>query len=165
VYAARLADNSGFAESLKSRVDSGMPVYAECGGLMYLARELRVEGMSHRMSGVLDLVIEHKPRPQGHGYEVVVIDRDNPFFSIGRELRGHEFHYSAIASGHGASSTVAAVSRGVGIGGGRDGIVVGRVWASYLHLHASATPDWAAGFLSAATSYAAEVTQPAAAWG
>ena len=165
VHAARLADNRCFADSIGARVAAGMPVYAECGGLMYLARELRTDGSVYPMAGVLDLVVEQTPRPQGHGYESVVIDRDNPFFARGTELVGHEFHYSRIVGGADQTATVANVTRGTGFGDGRDGIAIGRVWASYLHLHASATPDWATGFLSAAVAHSAEVTQPAAAWG
>jgi len=165
MYAAGLADNRAFADSVKDRVGCGMPVYAECGGLMYLARELRVDGVDHPMSGVLDVVVEQTARPQGHGYETVVIDRENPFFPVGCELRGHEFHYSLITSGRDLATTVAAVTRGVGSGGGRDGLVADRVWASYLHLHGSATPDWAVGFLALARAHAAEQTRPAAAWG
>ena len=165
VHASSLVDNRAFAESVKTRVVGGMPVYAECGGLMYLARELRVNGVAHPMAGVLDLVVEHTDRPQGHGYETVVVDRPNAFFPDGVELRGHEFHYSRVVSGSDLSRTVCSVSRGTGTGESRDGIVVGNVWASYLHIHASATPDWAAGFLAAAATHAADHTQPAAAWG
>jgi cobyrinic acid a,c-diamide synthase len=165
VHAARLADNRGFAQSVKTRIESGLPVYAECGGLMYLAREIRVGDIAHPMSGVLDLAIEQTGRPQGHGYETVFIDRDNPFYPVGTELRGHEFHYSKIVSGGDLADTVGAVTRGSGTGNARDGIVVGRVWASYLHVHASASPYWATGFLAQASSHAAEFTQPAAAWG
>lgn len=164
-HAAGLAENRGFARSLRARVEAGLPVYAECGGLMYLARELRVGDAVHPMSGVLDLVVEQTARPQGHGYETVVIDRDNPFHPAGTELRGHEFHYSRVITGDDLAATAAAVSRGTGVGGGRDAVVVDRVWASYLHLHASATPHWADGFLDLAMTHAAEVTQPAAAWG
>ena len=165
VYAARLADNHDFAASVRRRVESGMPVYAECGGLMYLARELEVDGSLYPMAGVLDCVVEQTGRPRGHGYEIVTIDRDNPFYPRGTEISGHEFHYSRIVGGTASDAAVGDVRRGVGIGGGRDGIVVGRVWASYLHVHASATPGWADGFLASAAGHSAEVTQPAAAWG
>jgi cobyrinic acid a,c-diamide synthase len=165
VHASRLVENRAFSESVKARVESGMPVYAECGGLMYLAREMRLNDVVHPMSGVLDLTIEQTDRPQGHGYEIVVIDRANVFYPVGTELRGHEFHYSKISGGADLDSTVGTVSRGSGTGGGRDGIVLGNVWASYLHVHASATPTWADGFLAAVADHANSNTQPAAAWG
>jgi cobyrinic acid a,c-diamide synthase len=156
VHAASLGSNTAFTASIRSAVDAGMPIYAECAGLMYLARELVVDGVNHQMAGVLDLVVEQKPTPQGHGYEVAVVDRDNPFFAAGTRLVGHEFHYSRLVSGADRDNSVLRVERGTGIGDNRDGISSGRVFASYLHLHAGASPGWADGFLSLAAQYAAE---------
>jgi cobyrinic acid a,c-diamide synthase len=156
VHAARLGANTEFTASVRARVDAGMPIYAECAGLMYLARELVVDGVTHTMAGVLDLVVEQRPTPQGHGYEVAVVDRDNPFFAAGTRLVGHEFHYSRLVSGSDREHSVLRVERGTGIGDSRDGITKGRVFASYLHLHAGATPGWADGFLSLSAQFAAE---------
>jgi len=156
VHAARLGSNTTFTGSVHARVGAGMPVYAECAGLMYLARELVVDGVAHAMAGVLDLVVEQRPTPQGHGYEVAVADRDNPFFAAGTRLVGHEFHYSRLVSGSDRESSVLRVERGTGIGEGRDGIAKNRVFASYLHLHAGATPGWADGFLALAAQFSAE---------
>jgi cobyrinic acid a,c-diamide synthase len=123
---------------------------------MYLARELVVNGVAHPMAGVLDLVVEQHRTPQGHGYEVAVADCDNPFFPAGTRLVGHEFHYSKVIAGSDLERGVLRVERGTGIGHQRDGINRGRVFASYLHLHAGATPNWADGFLSLAALYADE---------
>jgi len=158
VHAERLANLVELGADLRQRVSEGLPVYAECGGLMYLARELVVDGSAHAMTGVLDLVVEQTARPQGHGYMVAMVDRGNPFFEPGIELKGHEFHYSRVIGGEDRDSTVLGVRRGSGIGGGRDGLVKNRVWASYLHLHALGTPRWAGGFLRMAAEYAAERT-------
>lgn len=155
VHAARLADCAGFAAALRVRVAEGLPVWAECGGLMYLARELRLDGSTYPMAGVLDLVVEQRTRPQGHGYVEAVVDRANPFFAVGTALRGHEFHYSRIVSGADWGKTVLRLGRGEGCGGGRDGIVKGSVWASYLHLHAVGEPRWADGWLGLARRYGA----------
>ena len=113
---------------------------------------------SYPMAGVLDLVVEQTGRPQGHGYEVATVDRDNPFFADRHRA------WSATSSTTRGSSpartprrTVLTVERGSGVGDGRDGIVKGRVWASYLHLHALATPRWAEGFLGLAAQHAANV--------
>jgi cobyrinic acid a,c-diamide synthase len=164
VFAPSLAENGRLADQIRQRVELGLPVYAECGGLMYLARELIVGGVHYPMSGVLDIVVEQTRNPQGHGYEVAVVDRDNPFFLRGTELVGHEFHYSRIINGTDRSRTVLEVVRGSGCGDGRDGIVKGRVWASYLHLHALGTTSWAEGFLNVATHFAAERASARAAW-
>lgn len=162
VHAERLADDYVLAAGLRRRVVEGMPVYAECGGLMYLARQLRVGESTYPMTGVLDLEVEQTNRPQGHGYEVATVDRDNPFFGTGTELAGHEFHYSKVTAGDDLGRTVLSVERGRGVGGARDGIVKESVWASYLHLHALATPRWADGFLRMTASHASDRPQAAA---
>jgi cobyrinic acid a,c-diamide synthase len=156
VHAARLGANTAFTASVRERVAAGMPVYAECAGLMYLARELVVDGVAHPMVGLLDLVVEQRRTPQGHGYEVAVADRENPFFAAGTKLVGHEFHYSRVIGGSDLDRGVLRVERGTGLGGQRDGITRGRVFASYLHLHAGATPNWADGFLALAAQFAGE---------
>jgi cobyrinic acid a,c-diamide synthase len=107
------------------------------------------------MAGVLDLGVEQRARPQGHGYVEAVVDRANPFFAVGTALRGHEFHYSRIVSGRDRGATVLGLERGEGCGAGRDGIVRGSVWASYLHLHAVGEPRWADGWLRLARDYGA----------
>jgi cobyrinic acid a,c-diamide synthase len=146
VYAGRLAAGRALGESLRTAVDDGLPVYAECGGLMLLSRELVIDGVSHPMTGVLDLAIEQTPKPRGHGYVEGTIEVANPFFETGTRIRGHEFHYSRPRDGQAPPATVLALERGTGLGNGRDGIVDGpggRVWASYLHVHALGTPKWA----------------------
>jgi cobyrinic acid a,c-diamide synthase len=82
------------------------------------------------------------------------VDRPNPFFPVGLELRAHEFHYSRIAGQ--PADTVCAVLRGTGCGGGRDAIVIDQVWASYAHLHAAGAPAWADGMIRAARGYRAK---------
>jgi cobyrinic acid a,c-diamide synthase len=153
VHVDRLANNGNIREAVRSAAAGGMPVYAECGGLMFLARELIVDGVSRPMTGVLDLVVEQKARPQGHGYVEAQVDRSNPFFASGAHLRGHEFHYSRVVAGSDAGATTLRLDRGHGVGSGRDGIAKGRVWASYLHLHAPGAPGWATSFAALARIY------------
>jgi cobyrinic acid a,c-diamide synthase len=156
-HAPALAANRALLDSIRAAAAHGLPVYAECGGLILLARGLWHEGRRHEMAGVLPFDVEVCPRPQGHGYETLLVDVANPFFPVGSTLKGHEFHYSRIV-GEAASSalhttTVCAVQRGTGCGSGRDAVVSGNVWASYVHLHASSVPDWAPGFVRAAHRY------------
>jgi cobyrinic acid a,c-diamide synthase len=150
MHVKRLAANRSLREAVRDAATAGMPMYAECGGLMFLARELIVDGVSHPMAGVLDLVIEQTTRPVGHGYVEAEVDRPNPFFDRSMRLRGHEFHYSRVVSGGDAGASCLRLRRGQGIGGGRDGLAVGRVWASYLHVHSLGTPMWASAFTSLA---------------
>ncbi len=164
VHAARLSENRPFRESVKRAVAEGLPVYAECGGLMYLSRELRVKDVTHPMVGALDLVVELTDRPCGHGYATGKVDRPNPFFAEGVKLRGHEFHYSRVTGGSERERTALCLQRGVGIAGGRDAVVAGSVWASYLHVHALGTPGWAAAVTVAARQRRLDRRTVSAAW-
>jgi cobyrinic acid a,c-diamide synthase len=155
-YAERLAQNETMRRTLRLATSAGLPVFAECGGLMYLGRELRVAGTAYPMAGILDLSIEQTPKPQGHGYVSARVGTSNPFFGSGTALRGHEFHYSRVVGGQDVSASVLRLERGTGLGEGRDGIVAGRIWASYLHIHALGTPSWAPRFLALARTYQRE---------
>jgi cobyrinic acid a,c-diamide synthase len=104
------------------------------------------------MANVLPFEADVNARPQGHGYVEMVVDRTNPFFPVGARLRGHEFHYSKIVPEGGPLATACAVIRGTGCGAGRDAVVTDNIWASYTHLHATATPDWAQAMIRAARS-------------
>jgi cobyrinic acid a,c-diamide synthase len=143
-HAAALSENRGLRSAVRAAAARGLPIYAECGGLMYLAETLRVQGRDYPMSGVLPITVEVTARPQGHGYCDLTVDAPNPFFPAGTSLRGHEFHYSRIVAGLDRVASAYQVARGTGCGGGRDGLTVGNVLASYTHLHASGAPAWAA---------------------
>jgi cobyrinic acid a,c-diamide synthase len=150
-HAAAIVANRAFLDSVRVSARRGLPIFAECGGLMLLARAVSWQGRRHEMAGVLPVAVEVHATPQGHGYVVLSVDRPNPFFPPGLEIRAHEFHYSCIAGA--VPATACAVLRGTGCGGGRDAIVVDRVWASYAHLHAAGVPAWADGMIRAARGY------------
>ena len=95
-HAPELAANTLFSRRLREMVDDGLPVYAECGGLMYLGEELVLEGQSYPMAGILPVSFGLFKRPQGHGYTVVRVEGENPYYPAGTEIRGHEFHYSRV---------------------------------------------------------------------
>lgn len=164
VYAERLAANEMFLTSLRRAAGQGLPMYAECGGLMLLASTLKVGERTFPMAGVLDLVVEQRARPQGHGYVEGRVTGDNPFFPAGTALRGHEFHYSTVIGGADAERSVMTLERGMGIGGQRDGVVRGSVWASYTHLHALSVPQWAEAVTGAARRFAASRCDLEPAW-
>ena len=149
-----LSANKPFLASLWHAVDGGLPVYAECGGLMLLSRAIIWESLKFRMAGILPFDVQVCGKPQGHGYTELFVDTPNPFFPQGLTLRGHEFHYSRILPGSNSPSTACTVRRGVGCWDARDGVIVGNLWASYTHLHALATPEWVRGLLNAARRFA-----------
>ncbi len=149
-YAAELAANRSLRESLARMIGQGLPVWAECGGLMYLSRALVKNGEFYEMVGALPVIVEQTMTPQGHGYVQASTERSNPFLAEGTELCGHEFHYSCLMEEQNHVPTVFGLTRGVGVGHGRDGLLVGNTVASYTHLHALATPSWASGLVKAA---------------
>jgi cobyrinic acid a,c-diamide synthase len=154
-HAAQLADNVSFRRSVAAAARSGLPIWAECGGLMFLSRSIQWKESNYPMAGFLPIGITLGDKPAGHGYEEVVADRPNPFVKTGTLLRGHEFHYSKIVEGS-QFETAFEVRRGVGLGHGRDGMVMNRTLASYLHAHSLASPDWAHGLIRAAKEYKRE---------
>jgi cobyrinic acid a,c-diamide synthase len=155
VHSARLAGNASFRASVAESARRGLPVWAECGGLMFLSESIHWKESSYPMAGVLPMEVALGDTPEGHGYEEVLADQPNPFVPAGTIVRGHEFHYSKVA-GDGPMETAFKVRRGVGLGNGRDGIVKNRVLASYLHLHGLASPDWANWLVRAALEYKRE---------
>jgi len=154
-----LSANKPFLASLWRAVEGGLPVYAECGGLMLLARAIVWQGLKYRMAGILPFEVQVCAKPQGHGYTELFVDTPNPFFPEGLTLKGHEFHYSRILPGSDLPSTACAVRRGAGCCQGRDGVIMGNLWASYTHLHALATPEWAQGLLNAARRFAGQKSE------
>jgi cobyrinic acid a,c-diamide synthase len=159
-HAAELAENKSFRKGLKALVEDGLPIYAECGGLMYLGQELVLQGKSFPMVGVLPVTFDFYPRPQGHGYTVVTVENHNPFYEVGTEIRGHEFHYSRVLKWTGDNDDlVFRMQRGVGITKDKDGICYKNVLATYTHIHALGTPQWAEALVRNAVKYRQKKTQ------
>jgi cobyrinic acid a,c-diamide synthase len=153
-HATALANNVRFREDLKALAGKGLPIYAECGGLMYLGRELVLEGATYPMADVLPAVYGLSKRPQGHGYTIVKVDRSNPYYPVGMVLKGHEFHYSKVLQWQGTDDDLAfAMERGAGFINQRDGVCVNNVLATYTHLHALGTPNWARAMVQNALAY------------
>ena len=156
-HAEQLAANRRFSESLRSAIELGLPVYAECGGLMYLGRNLLVGDRTYPMVGVLPMDFRLMGVPQGHGYTVVEVVQPNPFYPVGLTLRGHEFHYSRVDNLDPAGLSMAfAVRRGIGILDGKDGVCYKNVIATYTHIHAIGCPEWAEGLVQKALAYQRE---------
>ncbi len=152
-HADALAGNPAFLRALNDAASRGLPIYAECGGLMLLSRAIWTGGVAHQMAGVLPFEVEICPSPQGHGYVRANVDRQNPFFPVGLEIKGHEFHYSRVLAGSPLPPTACAVERGTGCFEGRDGVFTQNVWASYTHIHALGAPAWADCLMRAAANY------------
>ncbi|MCF7811822.1 cobyrinate a,c-diamide synthase, partial [bacterium] len=95
-HAAELSANRQFMSSVNDSAQNGLPIWAECGGLMFLAEKLLWREKEYQMAGVLKVNVVMHCKPQGHGYQEVEVDRENPFLEVGTRIRGHEFHYSQV---------------------------------------------------------------------
>jgi cobyrinic acid a,c-diamide synthase len=154
--AHELEANATFRNQVKSLAEGGLPIYAECGGLMYLGRRLVLADGEFEMTGVLPAVFGFSKRPQGHGYTIVRVEKKNPFYAPGQTLLGHEFHYSSVKAWYGDDTHLAfAMQRGTGFVDGKDGVCVNNVLATYTHIHALGTPQWARAMIDQALKYRA----------
>lgn len=143
-----LAANTSFRKSVKDAAENGLPIYAECGGLIYLGESIELDGEVYSLTGVFPVRFGMSKKPQAHGYSVFVADGDNPFYEKGQEVKGHEFRYSTIVEWHGnAEDLTLDMKRGTGFVEGRDGLTTKNVMALYTHVHALGTPAWAHGFM------------------
>jgi cobyrinic acid a,c-diamide synthase len=153
-HAQQLADNKSFSRQLKALAHDGFPIYAECGGLMYLGEKLVLEGNAYPMVGIFPVAFDFFKKPQGHGYTIVTVEGENPYYDVGAEIRGHEFHYSRVSHWTGGENDlVFHMKRGVGIHKDRDGIVYKNVLATYTHVHALGTPGWAGALIRNAVNF------------
>jgi len=152
-HAERLVRNKDLMKSVKRAVKNGLPVYAECGGLIYLARSLRWGEDTFAMAGVFPVDLAMRDKPVGHGYTLMEIDTDNPYFEVGTQIKGHEFHYSGPVSEKLDTTTTMSVQRGFGIDGRRDGLLYKNCLACYTHIHASGVKGWASAMVTAARNF------------
>ncbi|MGQ4597563.1 cobyrinate a,c-diamide synthase [Nocardia sp. R6R-6] len=146
-HAARLAANTGLLRAVAEASRQGMPMHAECAGLLYLTRSLD----GHPMAGVIDAEAEFGPRLV-LGYRDAVALGDSPLWRAGERVRGHEFHRTRLVS-----SPCAEPAWGWHGSDGervREGALVGNLHASYLHTHPAGNPEAVRRFVAGATAYA-----------
>ncbi len=150
VFMSELAANAAMRNSIRIAIEKGLPVYAECGGLMYLARSLRWNGHTCPMVGSISADVEMRPRPVGRGYVTLQTKSTAPWSSgtEGSVVRGHEFHYSDLVNVDADTQFAYQVTRGHGVDGQHDGIVYRNVLASYAHLRTAAGSNWVSAFVN-----------------
>ena len=141
IYAAELQQNEDLMKSIRNHWSSGMHIYAECGGLMYLTKAIvDAEGNAHKLVGLIDGVVHVERSPVGHGYVRLQSTLPNPLANSGTKLVGHEFHHSRIDLGF-KPTFAFQVLRGQGIDGEHDGLLSERLLAMYTHLHVLHNPS------------------------
>jgi cobyrinic acid a,c-diamide synthase len=128
-------ESSPCTREIKSAADAGMPVYGECGGLLYLTREIR-SGRSYRLCGVLPAESEMTAQVQALGYVKGKSVGDLAFVPALQGITGHEFHYSRILPDHDAQFAF-HLRRGKGIDDGKDGLISLNTLGTYTHAYFS----------------------------
>ena len=155
VFLGELEANISLREDIRLAVDGGMPVYAECGGLMYLANTLSWQGRTAQMVGALQGDVVMRDKPVGRGYvrlretsDALWQHADSQTAGESADLYAHEFHYSTLENLSSEVKFAYGVQRGHGVDGKHDGIIFRNVLASYSHLRNSRSNNWVARFVA-----------------
>jgi cobyrinic acid a,c-diamide synthase len=143
-----LEANDALRQDLAQAIEAGLPVYAECGGLMYLARSISWQGETARMVGALPGDAVMHARPVGRGYARLEGTMDASWRPGGEGgIAAHEFHYASLENLPPGLRYAYRVTRGHGVDGARDGIVHRNVLASFCHLRGAGERGWVAPFV------------------
>lgn len=143
IYNKQLSDNKSMLKSIKSFSENNQPVYAECGGLMYLTKSID----NKEMVGIYPYESNLTSKVQGLSYTIANVINENPIQKVGSTYHGHEFHYSKVEyTGKNVNDFAFEMKRGVGINGTHDGLIYKNTVASYIHTHTACLPDFAYNF-------------------
>lgn len=144
----RLENNTAFRQQLRQAIENGLPVYAECGGLMYLARSISWKDAKCDMVGAIPADITMEKRPQGRGYVQLEETEDSLWPDPeNRVIAAHEFHYSRFINLDKNAKFAFRVLRGTGIDGQHDGFIHKNMQANYTHLRNTNSNQWAKRFV------------------
>jgi cobyrinic acid a,c-diamide synthase len=149
--AAELEANSALRDQIRHAIENGMPVYAECGGLMYLSRSIEYQGRTYQMVGAIPGDVKMHDKPIGRGYVHLSEDEAHPWprpNAPAKLIKAHEFHYSSLDNLPPDTRFAYHVERGHGINGKRDGLILHNLLASYTHLRTIGSCYWTARFVA-----------------
>lgn len=159
VMAEEISANRALLEDIKAKADASFPIYAECGGLMFLSRNIIDGEKCYPMTGVFDCDVEMTAKPQGIGYTIQRVLPGNPFYKEGDTVIGHEFHNSRVVHMGEGLQFGFATERGKCIKPGFDALVYKNTMAGYHHLHVYGAPQWPDNFCALARSWKQDAEQ------
>lgn len=149
LYIDRLSTNKTLHHDIRQAVAQGMPVYAECGGFMYLGQTLTdIDGRTHSMVGCFPQQFTMDSRLSSLGYREITFTRDTPLGPAGETLRGHEYHYSEMTGKENGTANVYRVTTRTGLERDVPGFQTANCLGSYVHLHFGSNPEAACHFVS-----------------
>jgi cobyrinic acid a,c-diamide synthase len=151
-FAADLASHEEAKEDLKERVSGGLPVFAECGGYMYLTRSITDRaGKTHSMAGLIPAKVKMQSKLAALGYREAKALTDCLLMEEGEVVRGHEFHYSSLTKD---DENYPHVYETKGLrGAGREGYCLGNLMAGYTHVHFASNPKVVDRFIARCMEY------------
>ena len=152
-FLTELGANQRLMKELRERVKSGIPLYAECGGLIYLFEKTQYQGQEYPLTGIIEGTIGFQQSPFGTGYMKLESMHETPWFKKGQQIKAHEFHYSKPYGLASEQSCQFKVLRGFGVDGMHDGMLQKNILASYSHIHSLSTPEWARNFSDLSRKY------------
>lgn len=161
LFAETLSANTSLRREIRECSRNETPIYAECGGFMYLSSEIRdTENRVFPMCGCFPFTTAMSPRLKSLGYREVALTKETLLGPPGTRIRGHEFHYSEITDSPKTEDmeTVYAVSDRLGVDAPAAGYRIHRTLGSYIHLHFGSRPQAAEHFVAACLAYRRERT-------
>ena len=147
LVAKELSSNKKMISSIKNFINANKPVYAECGGLMYLAKSIKINDKSFRMVGIINGRVVMHDKPVGRGYVELIKSSSHPWLLSNDSIKAHEFHYSRLSLDAKLSNYSYKVKRGYGVNGKYDGIKYKNLLATYSHLRDTKKTTWITNFL------------------
>lgn len=148
MFVPELTANESLRADIKARIEAGLPTYAECGGLMYLAKSIIGAAAAGEMVGVVPAQAVMHPRPQGRGYTVFRDRADHLWPGAPGKTAAHEFHYARLEALEGTPRYGRDIVRGHGVDGAHDGLVIHNTLAGFCHLRSTCADNWVARFVA-----------------
>lgn len=153
MFLPQLAANQSMMKSIKEAHKKAMPIYAECGGMLYLSEKIMdLDGKLWPGTGIIGASAAMSRRLKGLGYVEAFMMQDTILGQKGDVLKGHEFHYSTLHGSDGRNAAY-ALNGGIGVDGRLDGYVQDNLLASYVHLHMRSNPSAAVNFLNSCAAF------------
>jgi cobyrinic acid a,c-diamide synthase len=153
LYAKQLAANESMRSAILAAAYKGMPIYAECGGFMYLTRSIEVEAHTYGMVGLYPFGTRMLSKRKALGYREVLLKEQGLLGPKGLRARGHEYHYSELIDDPSGIPDLFQVSDRMGVDTMPDGFMLHNVLAGYIHLHFGSNPETAANFVDRCREY------------
>lgn len=149
LFSKELEANFQLRRDIARAVESELPVYAECAGLMYLCKSIYWKKKRYEMAGAIPSDVEMYQPTQGHGYVMAETVTENPWFPVGQKVRGHQFHHSRLTNVDGLEFAFSMRRRREN-DPEVDGIIHKNLFAAYTHIHVFSVPGWAEAFVALA---------------